>query len=47
MPSLNDKGKFKKKMFFIDFIEHVFSYIAYKQEWGGGGKMNVMILKLL
>lgn len=46
MPSLNDKGKFKKKMFFIDFIEHVFSYIAYKQEWGGV-KMNVMILKLL
>lgn len=34
-------------MFFIDFIEHVFSYIAYKQEWGGGVKMNVMILKLL
>lgn len=45
MASLNDKGKFKKKMFFIDFIEHVFFYIAYKQEWGGG--MNVMILKLL
>lgn len=43
MASLNDKGKFKKKMFFIDFIEHVFSYIAYiKQEWGGV-KMNVMI----
>lgn len=45
MASLNDKGKFKKKMFFIDFIEHVFFYIAYKQEGGGG--MNVMILKLL
>lgn len=35
MASLNDKGKFKKKMFFIDFIEHVFFYIAYKQEGGG------------
>lgn len=30
------KVNLKKKMFFIDFIEHVFSYIAYKQEWGGG-----------